>query len=73
MFKYRCDACGVSAYSSASYATVGTCPSCGSPLGDESVARVAEPDPASMRRRHLAVWGRPASLFERPSRPGNRS
>ena len=45
MFKYRCTACGVSAYSSASYATVGICPSCDSPLADDAFVSIPEPDP----------------------------
>jgi hypothetical protein len=72
MFKYRCDVCGVSAYSSASYATVGTCPSCGSGLLEEAVARAPEPDPASMRQPRSAVSDRTTSLFERPSWPAGR-
>jgi len=72
MFKYRCDACGASAYSSASYANVGTCPSCGSSLQAEAVARVPEPDPASMRSP-CAPSTRTASLFERPWQPAGRA
>jgi hypothetical protein len=49
MFKYRCAACGVSAYSSASYATVGVCPSCGSSLDDSATTRVPEPEPPSRK------------------------
>lgn len=45
VFEYRCTACGVSAYSSASYATVGICPSCGSPLADDAFATIPEPAP----------------------------
>jgi predicted nucleic acid-binding Zn-ribbon protein len=44
MFKYHCPACGAEAYSSASYTTVGGCPSCGSPLAEDAIARVPEPD-----------------------------
>jgi hypothetical protein len=59
MFKYRCTACGVSAYSSASYATVGVCPSCGSHLGDDAFVTIPEPDPVGTtgRRWSAAVRG----------------
>lgn len=48
MFEYRCPSCGVTAYSSASYATVGICPSCESPLPDEAFVTVSEPDPIAV-------------------------
>jgi ribosomal protein L37AE/L43A len=51
MFKYQCPACDASAYSSASYATVGICPSCGSPLADGATETVAEPAPVSITAR----------------------
>ena len=43
MFEYRCTACGDTAYSSASYATVGICPSCESPLDEGAFVTVPEP------------------------------
>jgi len=49
MFKYECAACGDCSYSSASYATVGVCPSCGSPLEDGATATVPEPEPQAPR------------------------
>ena len=67
MFEYCCSACGVRSYSSASYATVGICPSCGSPLADDAFATVPEPDP-------VAVTGRfTASVRKRESLPPLRS
>ncbi len=50
MFEYRCPSCGDRAFSSASYSSVGVCPSCGSPLGDDEVMTVPEPElPAATR------------------------
>ena len=67
MFEYRCTACGVSAYSSASYATLGVCPSCESPLADDAFVTVPEPDP-------IAVTGRlPAAARESASSSPARS
>ena len=55
MFEYRCPACGVTAFSSASYATVGVCPSCESPLADDAFATVPEPDPIAIKGRLTAA------------------
>ena len=55
MFEYRCTECGVSAYSSASYATVGVCPSCGSPLADDAFVTIPEPDPIAVTGRGTAA------------------
>lgn len=67
MFEYRCPACGVTAYSSASYATVGICPSCESPLADDAFVTVPEPDP-------IAITGRlTAAVRKRESSPLARS
>jgi hypothetical protein len=52
VFKYHCPACGIESFSSASSAAVGGCPSCGSPLADDGIARAPEPD-ALPRRRHV--------------------
>jgi hypothetical protein len=67
MFKYRCTACGVSAYSSASYATVGICPSCDSPLAEDAFVSVPEPAPHTVTGRWAAGARGSASL------PGGRS
>lgn len=47
MFKYECPGCGETAYSSASYSTVGVCPSCGASLAPGSVKTVPEPKPVA--------------------------
>jgi hypothetical protein len=62
MFKYRCTACGVSAYSSASYATVGICPSCGSSLADDAFVSIPEPDLRAVTGRWTAGAHGSASL-----------
>jgi hypothetical protein len=64
MFEYRCPSCGVTAYSSASYATVGICPSCESPLAE---ATVPEPDPIAVTGRLAAAVRKRESLP--PARP----
>jgi hypothetical protein len=62
MFEYRCPSCGVAAYSSASYATVGICPSCESPLADDAFATVSEPDPIAATGRLIAAVGKRETL-----------
>jgi hypothetical protein len=63
MFEYRCTACGVTAYSSASYATAGVCPSCEAPLADNAFVTVPEAD-------HVAGTGQlTAAVRERDNLP----
>jgi transcription initiation factor TFIIIB Brf1 subunit/transcription initiation factor TFIIB len=50
MFEYHCPSCGDQAFSSASYSTVGVCPSCGSSLGDDEVMTVPEPELSASTR-----------------------
>jgi predicted RNA-binding Zn-ribbon protein involved in translation (DUF1610 family) len=70
MFEYRCKSCGVQAYSSASYATAGRCPSCGQELEEDAYARVPEPEPVSAAARITAAGGRSASAGETCSDQG---
>jgi hypothetical protein len=70
MFKYRCQACGAAAYSSASYSTLGQCPSCGQELREEESVRVPEPAPISAGARSTALPSAAASSAERgPPQP----
>ena len=68
MFQYRCPTCGVTAYSSASYATVGICPSCGSPLADTALETIPEPAAVGMKGRVNGAEGRYPSASRNPSR-----
>jgi len=66
MFKYRCPACGATAYSSASYSTLGECPSCGQSLREEESVRVPEPAPISAETRCTAAPSAASSAERSP-------
>jgi hypothetical protein len=68
MFQYRCPTCGVTAYSSASYATVGICPSCESPLADAALETIPEPAAISVTGRPNAAGDGYPSASRKPSR-----
>jgi transcription initiation factor IIE alpha subunit len=66
MFEYHCASCEERAFSSASYSTVGVCPSCGSPLGDDDVTTVPEPELSAIRRGPAVGAAAPSSNGRRP-------